>query len=424
MVDSDGTKLVIINNTEATVVQQNPQTEIIRTESGAMSAVFFGNSLVTCDGEGNFSVISKHETKCYSFNESGFGVSMKVIGDYIAVGNPKNGSVVFLNSSFDVAQTLISKSFTSSQMYGIRLASSGSILVVGTQTGTVDIVGNINGEFVIRATLSPKESDIGDNYGCSLAVFGDLIAVGSSMGNEYKGIVYVYKYTTEGVILVHILKQPFSSVDWFSSKFGESLLFFGDRLFVGSPDFSVVGVVGVGIVTSFSLSNANYMKLDEMYIPNKRQLSLFGRLLAPFGKRFAVVARGGLCTFPLKASTAQIVIKIGLEHVKNTTEAAQQISFNIIAVLGIEKERMTFSLKNQTLTVKIREENLMSQTITTKIAYLIDTLFSPTYHGAPASLRSKMQMTFSSPVSVDFVQPSFAPTNFLFVFVVSILLLF
>jgi hypothetical protein len=148
-----------------------------------------------------------------------FGRALSVTGDMIVVGangDDDKGSVsgsayVFEKNStgqYEQMGKLVASDGAAGDFFGIAVAATGSMLVVGARTSNDDNKGsdsgsvylfekNSTGQFEQVSKLMASDGAANDNFGSHVAVTDGIIVVGS-IGDDVKGVdsgsAYVFEY--------------------------------------------------------------------------------------------------------------------------------------------------------------------------------------------------------------------------------------
>jgi hypothetical protein len=172
----------------------------------------------------------------------GFGASVAVSGDTIAVGAPSHASkagavYVFTSSGKGWKSAELKGSNTvAKDDFGDAVAISGSTLVVGAfghaaETGGAYVFTKGSGGWHQAAELSGSGSISGDGFGVSVAIAGRIIAVGAGLAASAAGRVYLFAREAAGWRQSAQLDNP-DPVD--KDDFGDSLGVSGDTVVVGT----------------------------------------------------------------------------------------------------------------------------------------------------------------------------------------------
>ncbi|BFU22201.1 hypothetical protein KM1_080590 [Entamoeba histolytica HM-3:IMSS] len=360
-------------------------------------------------------------------NITGLGESVIISGDYGIIGSIYEyykgyscGCVKVYGLNGVYVQTLWPLKPHDDMKFGQRLASNANFLAVGNGENTVDLFIYRNNKFEYHSTLTSPLTGIHDNFGSSISIFGYWIAVSSSLGNEFNGIVFLFKYneTIDTFEFYQQLTTPYDDVDWFASKFGESVQFFGTRLIISAPNLSFYGMDSVGSVIFFILDNNKFVP-EKWVIPSLRKNSMqFGSIIQKQINTvfiFTNELKPKMCQFKNSLSeTHEIIFKLSLNisESDNITSLFSQITFNVANSLSINKNKIfcgvsqtiitdTFEIKK--VYIKIEGENVSKlSSVTDYLGVLVDDLFSPTSHDFVISDRQKLHLNIISPISIEY----------------------
>jgi len=176
-------------------------------------------------------------------NESIFGYSVGVSGDYVVVGEGNNGlygnAYIFTRDGTDwVQQAELSASDpTLGKNFGDSVAINGDTAIIGAPgdnqwTGAAYIFTRTGTTWTQQAKLTAGDGAVEDEFGFSVALSGDTAAVGASYaGNGWTGQAYVFTRSgttwTEQTELLASDGEP-------EDQFGWSVSVSGNTVVVGS----------------------------------------------------------------------------------------------------------------------------------------------------------------------------------------------
>ncbi len=240
----------------------------------------------------------------------GFGTSLAVHGDLLAVGNPDGflghtlQGVVYLferQGGLWVPTTEIAASDGKLfDEFGRSVALDRSRLVVGASYVKVGTQGRPGAAYVFERTASgwtetaklmPRGLSSHDHFGWSVALRGDTVVVGEPGPNDY--------FTTEHGHAWVYLREP--SGEWLETQvlestgpnggglFGRAVVLDGERLFVGAcfeVDLSPGGYGGAAYV--YERAGGTWVLADKLLGNDPTTTQGFGFALAAEGDRLAV----------------------------------------------------------------------------------------------------------------------------------------
>lgn len=185
--------------------------------------------------------------------DGGFGISVAIDGDTIAVGEPgrnDQGAVhIFTrsDSTWVLDQTLASnapvvQSIYSGNFFGFSVALDDNNLVVGAPVEAPEVEGNAhgaayfysldNGTWTLRNTFTDLSQDANEKIGFSVAIGGDTALVGAGF-QPADGSAYVFTLNENSWSQTSRL-LPANSNE--SGALGSSVAIGDDTFFVGAPD--------------------------------------------------------------------------------------------------------------------------------------------------------------------------------------------
>ncbi len=279
----------------------------------------------------------------------GFGGSVTLDGDTLAVGatgeasadgnqtdnNAPNSGAVYVftrtNGAWSQQAYLKASNTEAKDGFGVSLALAGDTLAVGAtgeasadgnqtdnnapNSGAVYVFTRTNGVWNQQAYVKSSNTEANDGFGESLALAGDTLAVGATgessaatgvNGNQRdnsaleSGAVYVFKRTNGGWGQQAYLKASnTASLDWF----GYSVALVGDTLAVGAL-FEASAATGVngdqgdnsaldsGAVYVFTRTGSDWSQQAYVKASNTERSDLFGSSIALAGDTLAVGAFG------------------------------------------------------------------------------------------------------------------------------------
>ena len=210
-----------------------------------------------------------------STTRTGFGTSVAISGNTVAVGNGGSRVYVFDATSGSLVQTIDDPVLGGRTAFGHSVAVSGDLILVGspgvsaTVAGSAHVFEKSTGALV--ATLvNPAPSEI-DSFGTSVSLSGDLAIVGAPVGQFGDGGVYTYDANTGALITT--LENPGSLF----GAFGDSVAISQGLLVVGASQNNVSGSY-VGSVYIFDLATGEL--LHTLNNPRPGELFRFGSALA------------------------------------------------------------------------------------------------------------------------------------------------
>ena len=217
-----------------------------------------------------------------------FGSAVAVQGNTVFVGVPEDaiggvddmGSVrVFSRdgASWIESQVLTALGGEADDFFGMSLAVSGDVLVVGACSDTVgayDLLGSarvfrlVGRSWVEQATLTPFDGFGADRFGYSVDIDGDVIVVGAlfDFPNPGKhGSASVFRWNGSVWAAEQLLTaENIAEEQEEQERFGRSVSVSGDVIVVGAPRDSVFGQPEAGSATVFRWDGATWVR--EQYL--------------------------------------------------------------------------------------------------------------------------------------------------------------
>jgi hypothetical protein len=176
-------------------------------------------------------------------NESIFGYSVGISGDYVVVGEGNNGlygnAYIFKNDGTNWLQQaeLNASDPTIGKNFGDSVAINGDTAIIGAPgdnqwAGAAYIFTRTGTTWTQQAKLQASDGALGDEFGFSVALSGDTAAIGASYaGNGWTGQAYVFSRSgtswTEQTELFASDGEP-------QDQFGWSISVSGNTVVVGS----------------------------------------------------------------------------------------------------------------------------------------------------------------------------------------------
>jgi hypothetical protein len=226
-------------------------------------------------------------------SNNGFGTSVSIYEDYIAVGASRvdekgenSGAVyVFKISDDSYQRKILASDGLSGDGFGGDVSIQNNHLVVGSPSN--DDKGNNSGsvyvykldDLLYERVILAFDGNGSDTFGTSVSVDGDFIVVGSprdyDMGKN-SGSAYVYKISD-----LSYVRKLLPSVGTNDARFGYSVSIYGDYIAVGSvQDNNYTGSVYI-----YKISDATF---EEKIVPLGGNYDLFGFSVAIHGNYLLV----------------------------------------------------------------------------------------------------------------------------------------
>ncbi len=238
-----------------------------------------------------------------------FGSSVHLAGDVLAVGAPNYNSGVAPGSvtvfrwdgaAWVLEQTLVSSDGQAGDALGAAVAV-GLDLITATAPGDdvagASIEGSVRefvwngGSWVEGQTLVvPTGGDTSGSIGNALDLSDDTLVVGQLNdhlpGEFHRGAAHVFRHDGSTWSWIQKLTSCHSTAE---EDFGTSVAVDGDRLLVGEPYDTSVGVTWDGTATLFTRSGPTWVQ-GEVLCPDDPASENFGRSIALDGDTVAVGA--------------------------------------------------------------------------------------------------------------------------------------
>jgi hypothetical protein len=223
-----------------------------------------------------------------------FGTSVASNSTYRAVGTPyaavEEGEVDIYDSGTGARlRSIVTPAPTSASLFGTSVALSDSLLAVGAPsyddtsvpvfTGRAYIYNPATGALLFTLN-SPNPSSTGQ-FGMSVAMSGDLLVVGApgnkiGTGSFSSGAVYVYRASTGALLRTIPNPMPVTSDD-----FGEAVAIDGNTIVVGSPFYDRLSSTTGGRAFVFNASTGGL--ISTLFNPTPAYADEFGSSVAVSG---------------------------------------------------------------------------------------------------------------------------------------------
>lgn len=251
------------------------------------------------------------------FMDDGFGVSVAIDGNTIAVGaymkdqypSYDTGAVyVFLlrGSGWDQKAKLTSPELPIGDYFGNSVALSGDRLVVGATEanpngnrgpGSAYVFRGKGNSWHLEAKLTAKDARNGDFFGNSVALTGDTIVVGAvfkdaDLGNgriTNTGAAYVFESEKDGW-KQHSLLVPRDAQSF--DQFGQSVAVEGTKIVVGSDGKTTGGYLDAGAAYVFVRQGKEWNQQTKVIADYVYEGDSFGQSVALSGDKVIVGANG------------------------------------------------------------------------------------------------------------------------------------
>jgi hypothetical protein len=176
--------------------------------------------------------------------DHGFGNSVAIDGDTIAIGGSYGGAPVYVFSRADGVWSREAKLIAPAENFGNAVALSGSTLVVGAWRDTIGdnqdqgsafVFERVGGIWSKQARLTAADGVARDNFGLAVAIEGDTVVVGSP-GEQFSGrdgAAYVFQRNAGAWRQTARLQTD--AADFDVAGFGRAVSVSGERIAVGVP---------------------------------------------------------------------------------------------------------------------------------------------------------------------------------------------
>ncbi|HUN22004.1 MAG TPA: SdrD B-like domain-containing protein, partial [Anaerolineales bacterium] len=247
------------------------------------------NSLVGCAyifvrSNGNWVQQQKLEPSPSSGND-GFGVSVAISGDTVAVGASSDGSVhIFTRSGTSWS---LQQKITTTMFFGYSVALEGDTLLVGNHMNNQAYVYTRSGTtWSLTQTLSPSVG--GGTFGIDVALSGDTAVIGDSGYAGNKGALFVFRNTAGSWSEEQILTAPDgANYDYL----GTAVSIDGNTVITSSTRHNSSGLSSNGAAYLFTRSGTSWSLQQELFDPKGKNYTQFGTDVAVLGD-LAVVGAG------------------------------------------------------------------------------------------------------------------------------------
>lgn len=227
-----------------------------------------------------------------------FGSRIALTNDYLVVGAPgaENGAIndetgkvyVYSRSSGPTASLLFTiqepTQFVLSG-FGSSLAISGNLLAVGLGSGGNVYVYDLQGEnpTVPKVTIPYPAAQTPGRFGKSLAISGARLLVGSPKDSQTDGRAYLYDLSSSTpTVPVHVLINPDADS---VNAFGEAVAISGSSVVVGAPEDHDIEPLPGKLYLFNSDGETPTVPTEVLNNPNPATTLHFGRVLAVSGNR-------------------------------------------------------------------------------------------------------------------------------------------
>ncbi|MEJ2709799.1 MAG: FG-GAP repeat protein [Anaerolineales bacterium] len=249
-------------------------------------------------GEGQGSPIYPKELQSYD----NFGAALAVREDTLVVGAPgvnqgdyQNSGAAFVferrEADWGETQRLSPDPLQSDSGFGSSVAIDGDTLAVGAiyeynpqsgnGSGAVYVYTQDSDSWQLQARLAAADGAPFDLFGWDLALQGDLLAVSARAaeslgGARNAGAVYLFQRTGDTWNpLARLSPQNLSSRDYF----GDSIALAGEYLFAGAPGHDETEIPGAGAVYVFRQQGQNWFEELQLTADNLQPNAHFGAAL-------------------------------------------------------------------------------------------------------------------------------------------------
>jgi choice-of-anchor B domain-containing protein len=241
----------------------------------------------------------------------GFGSAVAMFGDDILVGRPgmvlgfpmpasQTGAVHIYRRGaggrWGEVSMVTAHGVSIEDGFGASLSVEGNLLAVGAP-GTGEGRGAVyvferdgSGRWAERARLSAGTGEPGDQLGRSVAIRGGVLLAGSPGHGKNQGRVVVFRRSGAGSwaeqgVLVGSAVQP-------AERFGAALALEGDRALIGAPGQVFGDSAGPGRVVVFRRSGDGWLKEATLTVSNEKRLRGLGASLLLHGGELLAAAPG------------------------------------------------------------------------------------------------------------------------------------
>ena len=266
----------------------------------------------------SFTETKKYPSNLVTFDR--FGSSVATNGNTIVVGVDHNiqkgsdaGSVYVLekiDNNWVFVTTLTASDGTEGDRFGVSVAISGDIIVVGNppddtttpNAGSAHIFKRNEGganNWGETNKLTPSDGKLGDQFGISVSIFNDTIVVGANLSDingSDSGQAYVFERNTGGANNWGETKKLWASDGEATDHFGKSVSVYNDLIVVGAPTANGNGIVDDGAAYIFERNAGgtdNWGKTKKLVANGDNDTGgLFGNSVAIFADAIVVGANG------------------------------------------------------------------------------------------------------------------------------------
>lgn len=219
-----------------------------------------------------------------------FGVSVAIDGDTIVVGAAQDGSedspggAAYVYTRNGTTWTLAAKLKSPSGRhdgFGMSVAVEGDTIAIGATGSNIStsaaayIYKRSNANWGLQVKLQPSNPQALNNFGISLALHGNTLVVGgwgNSLGINWGG---AYVFNRDGdTWSEQALLQPDNAPATNSHRFGDAVAIYGDTIVVGDPD-GYEGSVWTGVGYVYSRTGTVWTQTAKLFAGDRRLIKGF-----------------------------------------------------------------------------------------------------------------------------------------------------
>jgi hypothetical protein len=267
-------------------------------------AVSGGTAVVGASTAGRARVYSwsggrwRHQATLSAPGTSGFGASVAISGQTIAVGEccsvDFTGAVhIYGQVGGRWKQTSVITSGAERDSFGLAISLSGNSLLVGGRQARPGGVAYVYSRTVqgwqLQATLRPPKGTHHATFGWSVGISGKNAIIGSPILRASKGAAYIFTQDRNRVWHLNTQLRPGRTVKGSGYGYGGSVAISGSRALVGADN---IGKQDCGVAYEFRPKHGSWRERAQIANPDCGLNDLFGDAVALDGRTAVIGANG------------------------------------------------------------------------------------------------------------------------------------
>jgi hypothetical protein len=221
-------------------------------------------------------------------------------------------------------QKLVAETPVDSVTFGWGLAVDGDTLAIGSARwwapnyiGTVHIFNRDQSAWTLGQVLTASDGTPGDNFGVFLAISGDVLVVGAAQsahsGVSLSGAAYVFLRTGDTWVEHQVLTAS-DPVAW--DAFGESVAMSNDTILIGAPGADQPGLTECGAAYFFQRVGDNWIEQQKVIASDGGAQDYFADSVNLIGDTAIIGATDHDLPGVLNAGAAYVFARVGDEWVE------------------------------------------------------------------------------------------------------------